>query len=309
LSSQDYEFLTRQMATAIELDEKKRGLEFTIGMKRNDIAQLRSNFNTKFSQDVPPKPSEWLDDWRYDVNSERAKLRRLENTREMIAESVSSKARLFQVALVLVAVVITVVVIYWAMQPVPWECGSGEEIITKQLLDGTRDCADGSDEFTDSSFFGVTDAESYEDRQGSNLGMSSCGLLFGWMFLASYFSDVAENVDSASKKNDYDLIDAEIRDIQHKINTEEIGVIYSEWEKHKSREHAQLEMDLNAINHSITSVEKEIEITVHAIKNAFHSVSHFTPYNDRVVFGEQKILGNDMSNPDSVDTSLLDDLL
>jgi len=196
LSSQDYEFLTRQMATAIELDEKKRGLEFTIGIKRNDIVQLRSNFNTKFSQDVPPKPSEWFDDWGYDVNSERAKLRRLENTREMIAESVSSKARFILVALSSVAVIITALAIYWAKQDVATD---GETVIVMMLW----------------------------------------GIFIGLPFFSygagewDMYIELREMV-SNSKKNDYDLIDAEIRDIQHKINTEELGVIYSEWEKHKS---------------------------------------------------------------------------
>lgn len=271
MSSQDYEFLTQQMATAIELDEKKRGLESTIEMKRNDIAQLRSNFSTKFSQDVPSKPPEWSGEGRCDVNSEHAKLRHLENAREMLDESVSSKARFILVALSSGAVIITASAIYWFEQDV----ATGLSLLIISIL---------------WCFF---------------IGLPFSAYLAGeW----DMYQDLRKSVLNA-RKADYDSIDAEILDIQHKINTEELGVLYSEWEKRKSREHAQLDLDIDVINHLITSAGKEIVVIVQAIKNAFRSVSHFTPYNDRVVFGEQKILGNDMSNPDSVDTSFLDDLL
>lgn len=271
MSSQDYEFLTQQMATAIELDEKKRGLESTIEMKRNDIAHLQSNFSTKFSQDVPPKPPEWSGEGRCDVNSEHAKLRRLENAREMLDESVSSKARFILVALSSGAVIITASAIYWAKQDVATE---GQKVIVAFLW-----CL-----FIGLPFFAASADE-----------------LDLYYHLRKMFLN--------ARKADYDSIDAEILGRNLKINIEEVGVLYSEWEKRKSREHAQLDLDIDVINHLITSVEKEILVTVHAIKNAFRSVSHFTPYNDRVVFGEQKILGNDMSNPDSVDTSFLDELL
>jgi len=271
LSSQDYEFLTQQMATAIELDEKKRGLESTIEMKRNDIVRLRSHFSTKFSQNVPPKPSEWSGEGRCDVDSEHATLRRLENAREMLDESVSSKARFILVALYSGAVIITASAIYWAKQDVATE---GQEVIVGLLW-----CL----------FIGLPFLSYWADE---------------W---SDMYTDLHKMVLKA-RKADYDSIDAEILDIQHKINTEELGVLYSEWEKRKSREHAQLDLDIDVINHLITSAEKEIVVTVHAIKNAFRSVSHFTPYNDRVVFGEQKILDTP-SLSDSVDTSFLDDLL
>ena len=267
MSSQDYEFLTQQMGIAIKLDEKKRSVEYGNEVMRDEIGQLRSNFMTKFSQDIPPKPPEFHSR-RGDVDSEHAKLRRLENKREMLDKSVSNKTRLILIALYSVAAIITASLIYWATQDATPEWQKGWVAFLWFVFIGIPF---GQNLIGEGDFYDVL-------RE----------MVLGWA--------------------DYDSIDAEILDIQHKINTEGLCEIYSKWQERKSREDAQLDFDIDVINNYITSAEKEIVVIVQAIKNAFRSVSHFTPYNDRVVFGEQKILdGPGLS--DSVDAPFVDDLL
>ena len=290
MSFQDYEFLTKQMTTIIELDKKKRTNEIKIETSRVKIKKLQSSFKRKFSKDVPDKPVGWENVVKNDVSSYQQTLQNLQSEREKISLRVTKKSRFVQVALLILGGIAIAVLANWSTQPIPWECDSGEEIFTKQLLDGTEDCSDGSDEYKDDSWWDRSDAERHvhDDRL-----LELCGglvLIIGIFIMPIWY--VPELLDEPSKKEELDRIDAGIK-------VHENGIKYSKWKESKSQAHTKLNTEINEINDYISSLSEEIVAIVNEIEEIFGSVSHLTPYSDRVIFGESKILGNNDNKSDS----------
>jgi len=283
------------MSNAIELDVKRRNLEASIRSYKDEITNLNSNFETSSLESMPRKPIGVLSGINTDVNNELTKIDNLEKIRKELDNRVSNKARFYQISILILGVVVSVAFVEFLLEPQDWECGSGENITTDKLLDGTEDCADGSDESEEDTFWDTD--EPVDDAHDSTIMPMIIGggviLIAFWAWLILFLRELPKDVDSDSKKDEYDSIDSEIAGIRDKITLKEDVSSYLEWEKENSHLRSALNMQINVIETKISSLEEQIIGIRKSIGEVFQSVSHFTPYSDRVIFSEQKILNSD----------------